>query len=128
MVGVSVYGATKAFVHNLSESLEKQYRGRIDVIKAIPCPVHTNMNPEGLKVPMSISTTEHVNGILKDVGYESATSGHYKHDILTKMTHSWLFEFAMNKEFENWDKKLEQLEKCLDEKKKTDPYYSKKHD
>ena len=82
MLGVSIYGATKALVHNFTQAMQKEYKGKIDFMLSVPGPVYSKMNPREMKIPLSVDTPDHVRGTLKDVGYQNFSHGHAYHDTL----------------------------------------------
>ena len=117
--GFSVYGATKAFLHNFIEGIQKEYKGRIDILLSIACPVHTNMNPEEIKVPFSIPVQDYVGCVMNDIGYTDVTYGHYKHELLGRfLIYTPLVSWIFQGEFKRW-KEINQTHQDLMEQRMT---------
>jgi len=94
-----VYGATKAYVDILSRSVNEEVADKIDVISVRPSEVstalirHPPLNAYTI-APISVATS-----VLRKLGRVDTTSGHWRHEIKTWLTHSSSLRTYGNKAF-----------------------------
>lgn len=75
----SIYGATKAYGHILSSSLNEMYAGKIDVMTVIPRQTETKMNPAGFM--FTAKPEDHAKAVFDQLGYETQTYGVLMHEL-----------------------------------------------
>lgn len=78
---LQTYGATKIFNDYFSRSISLEYP-EIDILSVRPGYVDTAINKDVRKLILLIDTEDCVDAVLKDVGYETLTYGHWKHKLL----------------------------------------------
>ena len=87
----SIGGCTQKFNTWLVKSLSQEYRDKLDIMGLKLGHVSSKMTGyDDPKVLGTIVPEEAVMGVLRDLGYEDETFGHWKHDILW----SWI-DFVM---------------------------------
>jgi len=72
-----IYGATKAYTHILSSSLQEMYGSKLDVMTVIPRQTETKMNPAGYMFTIQPST--HAKAVFDQLGYDATTYGAMTH-------------------------------------------------
>lgn len=75
----SIYGATKAYGHILSSSLNEMYADKIDVMTVIPRQTETKMNPAGFM--FTAQPDDHAKAVFDQLGYETQTYGVLMHEL-----------------------------------------------
>jgi len=75
----SIYGATKAYGHILSSSLNEMYSDKIDVMTVIPRQTETKMNPAGFM--FTAQPEDHAKAVFDQLGYETQTYGVLMHEL-----------------------------------------------
>lgn len=75
----TIYGASKAYGHILSNSLHEMYSDKIDVLTVVPRQVETKMNPAGYM--FTAQPAEHAKAVFDQLGYDTKTYGVFKHDL-----------------------------------------------
>jgi len=108
---LATYCSTKAFVDTMSRAIEREVRGKIDVLSVRPSEVSTDM----IKTPpiggFVISPTSLAQAVLGKVGKFTDTNGHWRHEVKSWLKHSSLLrEMAVNsflKKFNEVEKKTE---------------------
>jgi len=86
--GLALYGATKAFVHQLAESLADEYWGQIDILSIQPDTVRTKLeNPFG-DAWYRIEVDQLVKTSIAQLGKSTETYPHWKHAVREYL--SWI--------------------------------------
>lgn len=85
--GLSIYGATKAFVTYMAEGLSFEEENTIDVISYNPGGVLTNMlkksaPPEGLKSRFTVTPEQSTAALLRDLGRDRVSIGCARHELM----------------------------------------------
>merc|ERR1719204_1062610 len=75
----SIYGATKAYGHILSSSLNEMYSDKIDVMTVIPRQTETKMNPAGFM--FTAQPEDHAKAVFDQLGYETQTYSVLMHEL-----------------------------------------------
>jgi 17beta-estradiol 17-dehydrogenase / very-long-chain 3-oxoacyl-CoA reductase len=84
---MSVYAATKAFVHKFSEDLSKEYENQGIVVQSVlPGPVATNMTKLKKGSWMAPKANVYVESVIQKVGIAFYAVGYYPHIILQQVT------------------------------------------
>jgi 17beta-estradiol 17-dehydrogenase / very-long-chain 3-oxoacyl-CoA reductase len=106
--GNSIYSATKAYNDFLSRGLFGEYgyeTGNIDFLSVKPMYVESNMSQMKADGFDCISVNQHVESVLKELGYTEETIGHVAHKLqayvmksVPEIVQRWLFKVAKEKE------------------------------
>lgn len=89
---MSVYAATKSFVHKFSGDLSMEYEKQGIVIQSVlPGPVATNMTKLKKGSWMAPKADVYVEAVLQKVGIAFYTCGYYPHVILHKVSDFFFF-------------------------------------
>jgi len=73
-----LYCSAKSFNYSFSETLRLEYGDSLDIMTVLPRSVRSNMNP-GVWM-FSVTSEQHVKACLEQLGSETETYGHWKHD------------------------------------------------
>ena len=79
---MSVYSATKAFNHYLTEGLSEEYRETIDFLSFQPATIITKAVPNESPSWFTASAEESVNRALSDLGARRTSHGAYNHEFM----------------------------------------------
>ena len=82
---ISVYSATKAYNDFLSQALEMEYNGKIDVLSVRPMYVESNLSKMKKSCTVA-SKNECAQASLKYLGLDYETNGYYMHRFLSYIT------------------------------------------
>lgn len=85
MAMTQVYGATKLFSDYFSRSIALEYPN-LDIISDRPGFVETKMTLGRRKPFLPVTPEQHTEAVLKNVGHEILTFGHWKHEFLASLT------------------------------------------
>lgn len=85
MAGDAIYCASKAHVNIFTHSIAKELEGKnIDVYSFTPGMASTNLwQDQSKRNPLGITAKSVVTAGLRDLGYETESSGHWNHDLQT---------------------------------------------
>lgn len=72
-----IYGASKAYGHIMSSSIQEMYGDKLDVMTVIPRQVATEMNTANFM--FTVQPEEHAKAIFDQLGYETETYGPFVH-------------------------------------------------
>jgi len=73
----SIYGASKAYGHIMSSSMQEMHGDKLDVMTVIPRQCSTDMNTAGFMFTVSPKT--HAKAVIDQLGHESVTYGPFTH-------------------------------------------------
>ena len=79
---ISLYSATKAFDHYVTEGLSYEYKDNIDVLSFQPATVITNATPNEKPSWSSCTVKDCVESALIDLGKRRTSHGCYNHELL----------------------------------------------
>merc|ERR1719414_2666351 len=68
-----IYGASKAYGHIMSSSIQEMYGDKLDVMTVIPRQVATEMNTANFM--FTVQPEEHAKAVFNQLGYETETYG-----------------------------------------------------
>eukprot|EP00468_Gymnochlora_sp_CCMP2014_P004144 CAMPEP_0167746404 /NCGR_PEP_ID=MMETSP0110_2-20121227/3694_1 /TAXON_ID=629695 /ORGANISM="Gymnochlora sp., Strain CCMP2014" /LENGTH=245 /DNA_ID=CAMNT_0007631165 /DNA_START=484 /DNA_END=1221 /DNA_ORIENTATION=- len=120
--GMSGYAATKAFDRQLARSLALEYSNRgVDILALTPAYVQTPLS--GAKslggFPPVVSSLACANGALDSLGYETETTGHWRHDLqktIMDLTPRWILDSEILEEMNRFSERKRRYLDDLDEK------------
>jgi len=95
----SLYGATKAYGHILSSSLNEMYSDKIDVMTVIPRQTETKMNPAGFM--FTAQPEDHAKAVFDQLGHETQTYAVMMHDLEYNLRFKYTF-FGLFDKFVQW--------------------------
>lgn len=72
-----IYGATKAYGHIMSSSIEEMYGSKLDVMTVIPRQTSTEMNTADYM--FTVQPNVHAKSVIDQLGYETKTYGPFIH-------------------------------------------------
>lgn len=107
MPGITTYAATKRHLTYMSEGLNYELRGKIDVLCWEPLGVSTNMMEEPPS-GFTISSEKAASDIMKHIGKERNTKGNFRHALhywLMPSTKYWLFKYLIHSKTNSEHKK-----------------------
>ena len=84
----NIYSSSKAFVDFLSRALSYEYGHKIDILSVRPSEVSTPMTFNKQTDIMTILPKDCARGLLRDLGHEKVTNGHWSHSLQGKLYHS----------------------------------------
>jgi len=73
----SIYGASKAYGHIMSSSMQEMYGDKLDVMTVIPRQCSTDMNTA--EFMFTVSPKTHAAAVIDQLGHESVTYGPFMH-------------------------------------------------
>lgn len=113
----SIYGATKAYTHILSSSLQEMYSDKLDVMTVIPRQTETSMNPAGYM--FTVQPEQHAKAVMDQLGHEAVTYGPLVHCLEYNMRYQYTLFGGFDK-WVQWRNKArnENLVKVYDSKAK----------
>lgn len=99
MAMTQTYGATKLFNDYFSRSTALEYP-HLDILSVRPGFVETKMTMGRRKPLLPVSTEQHTEAVLGNVGYETLTYGHWKHTLMyaaTNLMPTWVRDYLTRK-------------------------------
>lgn len=95
----SIYGASKAYDHIMSYSMQEMYSDKIDVMTVIPRQCSTDMNTANYM--FTVDPKIHAKAVIDQLGYESVTYGPFTHCLEYNLRFEYQF-FGLFDSYVQW--------------------------
>jgi len=110
-----IYGASKAYGHIMSSSMEEMYGSKLDVMTVIPRQTNTEMNTANFM--FTVEPEVHAKAIIDQLGYETKTYGPFIHCLEANLR--WKYSiFGLFDSYVQWCNRSRNLKLISDYKKR----------
>jgi len=110
----SIYGASKAYDHIMSSSMQEMYGDKLDIMTVIPRQCATNMNTANYKY--TVQPEVHAKAVIDQLGHESVTYGPLTHCLEYNLRFNYQM-FGIFDSYVQWCNKSRNLKLIEDYKK-----------
>lgn len=112
----SIYGASKAYGHIMSSSMQEMYGDKLDVMTVIPRQCSTDMNTAGFM--FTASPESHATAVIDQLGHESVTYGPFMHCLEYNMRFKYQL-FGIFDSYVQWCNRSRNMKLIKDYEKKS---------